>query len=155
VLYGVAAVVAVGLVGLGLAVLGATVALAGLSVLLTGEPNAVALGLVAAAGLLTTGGVALVVGLGARRLDRRVTESARRPDPLEELERAYVAGTLDDATFERRVERLLAGESAPSRRERRSAWSRGRDGVAAVRARLRPRRSDAAERASETEPELT
>jgi hypothetical protein len=151
VLYSVAAAVVVGLVGLGLSVLGATVALAGLSLFLTGEPNAVVLGLVAVAGLLTTGGVALAVGLGARRLDRHVTESDRRPDPLEELKRAYVAGALDDATFERRVDRVLTGESVSPRRGQRSVWSRSRDRVAAVRARLQSRRSGAADRTPETE----
>jgi hypothetical protein len=117
VLYLVAATLAVGLVGVGVSILGASVVVAGVSLLLTGEANAVGFALLAGLGVLTTGGLAAGVVVAARRLDRRLTDADRRPDPLATVQARYVAGEIDERTLERRVERLLAGgdETRPHR----------------------------------------
>jgi hypothetical protein len=126
VLYLATAVAALCLVGLGLSVLGATLVLAGISLLLTGDVNALGLALLAGTGLVTTVSLAAGLALGARALDRRVTDATRRPDPLDDLTRQYVAGDIDEWTFERRVERVLTGETDDGRRlVRRVAGSVG------------------------------
>jgi uncharacterized membrane protein YccC len=136
------------LVGLGLSVLGATFALAGFSLLLTGDVNALALALLAGTGLVAALALSVGVVVGARRLDRRVTDADRRPDPLDDLTRQYVEGTIDERTFERRVERVLVGD-AP-RAERRAA---GRV-LRSVRARVDRRSRDADERAGDVDSDL-
>jgi hypothetical protein len=151
VLYLLATAVAVGLLLLGLSVLWASVVVAGLSLLLTGDANAVGLALFAAVVVLTTGGFAVGVGVAARRLDRRVTASDRRPDPLDELAAAYVAGEIDERTLERRVERVLLGKSTADRLTGRLA--RSRRAVGLVRGRLR-RRARPSRPDRETESEL-
>ncbi len=140
-LYLAAFVAALGLVAIGLSVLGVTLVLAGLSLLLTGDANALGLALLAGTGLVTTVGLAVVVAVSARRLDRRVTEADRRPDPVEELTQQYVAGDIDERTFERRVERLLLGDVEDDRRLVRRVLD-------SARARLAPR----ARLASRTRP---
>lgn len=116
VLFLTAAVGVITLVGFGLSILGATVVVAGLSLLLTGEVNTVGLALLAGVALVVAGGLAALVAFAARWLDRRLTALDRRPDPLDELTASYVEGLIDEATFERRVERLLLGDAAPARR---------------------------------------
>jgi hypothetical protein len=154
VLYAVVAVAVVGLVGVGLAVVGVGVVVAGLSLLLTGDANVFGLALLVAGGLVPVA-LAAVVGVGAHRLDRRVTAADRRPDPLAELQARYVAGELDEVTFEHRVERLLAGESlagSAGGRLRRIRWL-----LAWVLARVvsrRRRRSPRAGRERAAEAEL-
>lgn len=134
---------ALALLGIGLSVLGATVVIAGLSLLLTGDPNATGLALLAGTGLLTTVGVAALLALGARHLDRRVTAADRRPDPLDELSRQYVDGVIDERTFERRVERLLDPDHPSD--DRRLVRLVRREFTAA-RSRLRGRRLQVARR---------
>jgi hypothetical protein len=154
VLYLATVVAALCLVGLGLSVLGATLVLAGISLLLTGDVNALGLALVAGTGLVTTVGLAVGLALGARALDRRVTDATRRPDPLDDLTRQYVAGDIDEWTFERRVERVLAGEADDGRRlVRRVAGSVG--ARLDPRARLDRRLRRDRERDVDPEPELT
>ncbi|MDQ2049369.1 SHOCT domain-containing protein [Natronolimnohabitans sp. A-GB9] len=41
------------------------------------------------------------------------SEPTAKPDALEELKRRYAAGEIDDAEFERRLERLVAVENLP------------------------------------------
>lgn len=41
------------------------------------------------------------------------TETDAESDPLEELKRRYAAGEIDDAEFERRLERLVAVDEIP------------------------------------------
>ncbi|AUV80281.1 hypothetical protein C2R22_00220 [Salinigranum rubrum] len=132
VLYLATFVAALGLVGVGLSVLGAAFVLAGVSLFLTGDANALGLALLAGTGLVTTVGLAVGVAFGARRVDRRVTDADRRPDPVEELTRQYVAGAIDERTFERRVERVLTGDATDDRRLVRRA-------LGSVRARFDPR----------------
>jgi hypothetical protein len=150
-------VAALGLVGVGLSILGAAFALAGLSLLLTGEVNALGLALLAGTGLFATVGLATAVVLVARRVDRRVTDAVRRPDPLDELTRQYVAGTIDESTLERRVERVLAGDTARKRplvrRLLGSAYARLRR--RRVVPRTRPVQSDGTARDRDLERELT
>jgi uncharacterized membrane protein len=43
----------------------------------------------------------------------RNAETAVESDPLEELKRRYAAGEIDDAEFERRLERLVAVDEIP------------------------------------------
>lgn len=124
VLYAAVAVAVVGLVGVGVAVVGVGVVVAGLSLLLTGDANVFGLALLVAGGLAPVA-LAAVVGVGARRLDRRVTAADRRPDPLAALQARYVDGEIDEVTLERRVERLLVGESladSTGGRLRRLRW---------------------------------
>jgi hypothetical protein len=152
VLYLLAAAVAVGLLLVGLSVLGASVVVAGLSLLLTGDANAVGLAALAVVGVLTTGGLAVGVGVAARRLDRRVTASDRRPDPLDELAAAYVAGEIDERTLERRVERVLVGGSTDDDRPT-GRFARPRRAVGLVRGRLHRRRGRQSPPDRETESE--
>lgn len=161
VLYLATFVAALGLVGVGLSVLGATLVLAGVSLFLTGDANALGLALLAGTGVVTTVGLAVGVAVGARRLDRRVTDADRRPDPVEVLTQQYVAGDIDERTFERRVERLLLGEAADDRRLVRRVLSSVRARVDS-RARLafrgqlgrRRRHRRDSEREVDAEPEL-
>jgi hypothetical protein len=143
---------ALALLGVGLSVLVATVVIAGVSLLLTGDPNATSLALLAGAGLLTTVGLAALLAFGARHLDRRVTAADRRPDPLDVLSQQYVDGVIDERTFERRVERLLDPEppldthrlvrrvfaAARTRLCRRTPQTERRRGGDGRRRRLRP-----------------
>ncbi|WP_318567615.1 hypothetical protein [Salinigranum marinum] len=153
VLYLLATAVAVGLLLLGLSVLGASVVVAGLALLLTGDAPAVGLAVFAVVGVLTTGGLAVGVGVVARRLDRRVTASDRRPDPLDELAAAYVAGEIDERTLERRVERVLVGGSTGDADRPTGRLARPRHAVGLVRGGLR-RRTRASRPDRETESEL-
>jgi hypothetical protein len=107
-----AALYAAGTVALGvlaLATLGflsTVVAVGGLALVVADASPAVVVGVAVVGVLLSTlaaGGIAV----GVRRVDRRVRALARRPDPVERLRAAYVAGEIDEATFERRVERVL------------------------------------------------
>ncbi|WP_255196422.1 hypothetical protein [Halorarius litoreus] len=81
------------------------------SVALFESGNALAVLGVGLSGLLVSGAVAYGVLSVTRRADHWLVAAARRSDPLEELAASYVEGTLDERTFERRVERVLEGGS--------------------------------------------
>jgi hypothetical protein len=151
----VTTVAVVGVLGVGLSVLGAVVVLAGVSLVLTGDPNVVGFALLAVVGVLATGGLALGIRGAARRIDRRVTAWDRRPDPLDELRRAYVAGEIDETTLERRVERLLAPDDEPDSRRRghRERVSGAVSGLPVLGDRVRA--TEGREQERELEPKLT
>ena len=91
-------------------VFGGPIAVGALSVLLVpvfilAEANAV-LGFAAFAVLLVMGGV----GVQQLRTDTE-PEPAETADPVTELEQRYVRGELDDAEFERRLEKIVETEA--------------------------------------------
>jgi hypothetical protein len=153
------AVAVVGVVGLGLSILGATVVLTGVSLVFTGDANAFGFALLAGTGVLTTAGLALGIVVTARRIDRRVTAWDLGPDPLRELRQAYVAGEIDEVTFERRIGRLLVGDEPTPRRWPRLRRVPGRVGEALGDRVRGPARRDRAteerERGRDPGPKLT
>ncbi len=96
--------------------LGVLAAFAGVAALVdAGVPSVVPIGGLGVAFVLT---LTAVVVVGVRRLDARVAAAAERPDPVERLQHRYVNADIDEAEFERRLERLLgdAEAAAPSSR---------------------------------------
>lgn len=98
------------------------VAVGGLALLAGTGPGALTLVGVAAGGV----GIAAVVGVGTavavRWAEHQVVAADRRPDPVEDLAERYVADELDEIEFERRLESVLAQESAVEDAESKS-WA--------------------------------
>lgn len=82
-----------------------------LSVALFDDANTLVVVAFGGFGLLVSGVVAFTLLEGVRRVDRWLVETARRPDPVEEVTASYVAGDVDEAALERRLERVLGGAS--------------------------------------------
>jgi uncharacterized membrane protein len=96
--------------------LGIVVLVGVVSLLVTGSGTAaLAAG---AVGLIVAGAMLAAVGLGTRRADRWLVDSARVPDPLDVVAERYAAGDIDEATLEREIERLLADPAANDREVR-------------------------------------
>lgn len=66
-------------------------------------------------GLLVSGVVAFALLEAVRRADRWLVETARQPDPVEEVTASYVSGHVDEAALEREIERVLASASDAER----------------------------------------
>lgn len=126
-LYLLGAAVLAALAAAAVGFLGVLVALTGVAALVDagGVSGVVPLGGLGVLVFVTLGGL---VALGVRRLDARVVAAAERPDPLERLKRRYVTAEVDEAEFERRLERLLVDrrtdESSPRSRGARAEASR-------------------------------
>ena len=103
---------------------GATVAFLGLLVATAGVAALLGAGGGWLSGLVPVGGLGVAVcvafsafvAVGVRRLDACIVAATTPPDPIERLKRRYVNADIDEAEFERRLERLLdadAGDPAP------------------------------------------
>lgn len=92
-----------------LAFLGALAAVGGLLSLL-GEGSLLVVGVVGVFGVVlvtaTVGGVVF----GTRRLERRLVDADRRPDPLEAVKERYVGDDIDEVELEDRLEAVLGDE---------------------------------------------
>lgn len=109
-LYLAAAAVLLTLAAATVGFLGVLAAFAGVAALVdAGVPSVVPIGGLGVAFALT---LAAVVVVGVRRLDARVAAAAERPDPVERLQHRYVNADIDEAEFERRLERLLGDAEA-------------------------------------------
>ena len=111
-LYLAAAAALLCLAGATVAFLGLLVTAAGVAALLDAGGGWLS-GLVSVGGLGVTLCVAFsaLVAVGVRRLDARIVAAATPPDPVERLKRRYVDADVDEAEFERRLERLLGADT--------------------------------------------
>jgi hypothetical protein len=135
-LYLAGGVATMALLGLTVSFLGLVTVLGTLSLLVTGNANAILVAAVVGIGLVIAGLVTTLLLKSVRRADRFLLQVARGPDPLEAVAAKYVADDIDEVELERRVERLLLEA------ERESTAARGR---------ALPGRAD---RLAEREPDL-
>lgn len=87
--------------------LGAVVLVGGLAVLLTGSGESLPVIVLVVLGILTSGTLVGLFGVGSRRLDRYVRRIDAVPDPVETLADLYVADAIDEYELERRLDALL------------------------------------------------
>lgn len=105
-----AAVAGATLFGVTVSFLGFVALVGPVSTLPVGGANPLVPFVVGTTGLLAIGTAAAALVVATRRADRRLVRTARGPDPVDEAKARYVAGEVDEAGLDRRVERVLASE---------------------------------------------
>lgn len=65
-------------------------------------------------GLLVCGVVAYTILWATRRADEWLVETARAPDPLDDITARYVDGEIDEVGLERDIERVVAEGDSPT-----------------------------------------
>lgn len=112
-LYLTVGTVTLGVALLALATVGFVVSVGALA-LLVGQADVLAVLVLSGLVVATTAGLVWGLVAAARYLDREVTAADREPDPVEQLKERYVEGDVDEAELERRLERALGPDAAPT-----------------------------------------
>lgn len=105
-----------------------------------GQGGLLGVGWLALAGVALVGATAVGSVVGARRLERRVVDADRRPDPVAVAKERYVRDDIDEVELEAQLERVLddSGDGRSTAGRPTAGWS-GSDGRRVRRERERGR----------------